>query len=95
MEKTDAEMSIAIENLRVMLDTEDIDLIIELLQQNNWDETEAASAYMARQVPDDQQPLIDNGGVRAPMQQRTERLIDEQPDPFAILSGLNPQVMRQ
>jgi len=41
-------MSIAIENLRVMLNTEDIDLIIELLQQNDWDESLAASAYMAR-----------------------------------------------
>jgi len=32
-------MSIAIDNLRVMLDTEDVDLIIELLSQNNWDES--------------------------------------------------------
>ena len=30
--KSDEEMSIAIENLRVMLNSEDIDLIIELLQ---------------------------------------------------------------
>lgn len=30
--KTDEEMSMAIENLRVMLNTEDVDLLIELLQ---------------------------------------------------------------
>lgn len=29
--KTDEEMSMAIENLRVMLNTEDVDLLIELL----------------------------------------------------------------
>lgn len=46
--KTDLEMSIAIENLRAMLDTEDVDLLIELLQQNNWDESLAASAFLAR-----------------------------------------------
>ena len=48
--KTDEEMSIAIDNLRVMLDTEDVDLIIEMLQQNNWDESLAASAYLAKQM---------------------------------------------
>lgn len=48
--KSDAEMTIAIENLRVMLDCEDIDLIIELLSTNNWDESLAASAFYARQM---------------------------------------------
>ena len=43
-------MSLAIENMRVMLDTEDVDLIIELLQQNNWDESLAASAFYAREM---------------------------------------------
>jgi hypothetical protein len=38
----------AIENLRVMLNTEDVDLLIELLQENDWDESQAASAFMAR-----------------------------------------------
>lgn len=47
---SDEQMSIAIENLRVMCDTDDIDLLIELLQQNNWDETQAASAFIARQM---------------------------------------------
>ena len=28
--------------------TEDVDLIIDLLSQNNWDESLAASAFMAR-----------------------------------------------
>lgn len=41
-------MSMAIENLRVMLNTEDVDLLIELLQENDWDESQAASAFMAR-----------------------------------------------
>lgn len=48
--KSDAEMSVAIENLRAMLDCEDIDLIIELLSTNNWDESLAASAFYARQM---------------------------------------------
>jgi hypothetical protein len=48
--RSDEEMSIAIENLRVMLNTEDIDLIIELLQMNNWDESLAASEFYSRQT---------------------------------------------
>ena len=48
--KSDEQMSMAIENLRVMLNTEDVDLLIELLQANDWDESLAASAFMARHV---------------------------------------------
>ena len=40
--KSDAEMSSAIDNLLAMLDTQDVDQVIELLQQNNWDESAAA-----------------------------------------------------
>jgi hypothetical protein len=41
--RSDEEMYIAIENLRVKHNTEDIDLIIELLKINNWDKSLAAS----------------------------------------------------
>jgi len=37
--KSDAEMSMAIENLLAMLNTDDVDLIIKLLEDNDWDET--------------------------------------------------------
>jgi hypothetical protein len=48
--KSDSEMAIAIENLSAMTNSDDMDLIIELLQQNNWDESLAASAFFAHQV---------------------------------------------
>ena len=41
-------MAISIENLRAILQIEDIDLIIKLLEQNDWDETRAASAHMSK-----------------------------------------------
>ena len=41
-QKTDEEMSMAIDNLSAMLNTENVDEVIELLQQNNWDEQAAA-----------------------------------------------------
>ena len=41
-EKSDAEMSMAIENLGAMLDLQDVDQVIALLQSNNWDESAAA-----------------------------------------------------
>jgi len=46
--KSDAEMSIAIDNLSAMLDMQDVDQVIELLQKNDWDESSAAQAYYAR-----------------------------------------------
>ena len=48
--KTDAEMSMAIDNLSAILNTQDVDQVIELLQQNNWDESAAAQAFYARQA---------------------------------------------
>ena len=48
--KTDAEMSMAIENLSAILGVEDVDKVIELLQQNNWDESAAAQAFYAQQA---------------------------------------------
>lgn len=45
--KTDEEMSMAVTNLQAIIDVEDVDLIIRLLEQNDWDESSAASAYMA------------------------------------------------
>ena len=48
-EKSDAEMSLAIENLSAILDTQDVDQVIELLQESNWDESKAAQAFYAKQ----------------------------------------------
>jgi hypothetical protein len=39
----------AIKNLQAIINIEDVDLAITLLQQNGWDESLAASAYMAPQ----------------------------------------------
>jgi hypothetical protein len=40
-------MSMAIMNLQAMLDVDDIDVVIKLLEQNNWDVSNAASAHFA------------------------------------------------
>ena len=48
--KSDAELSVAIDNLQVMLDTQDTDLVIQLLQDNDWDESKAANAFYAHQA---------------------------------------------
>ena len=40
--KTDAEMSMAIDNLGAMLSLSDVDEVIKLLEANNWDESAAA-----------------------------------------------------
>ena len=52
-QKTDEEMSMAIDNLSAMLNTENVDEVIELLQQNNWDEQAAAQAFYAKQAQND------------------------------------------
>lgn len=43
----DERKSLAIMNLQAILNLEDMDLVIQLLEQNNWDESAAASAYYA------------------------------------------------
>lgn len=45
--KTDEQMSMSINNLMAIINVEDVDLVIKLLEQNEWDESSAASAYMA------------------------------------------------
>ena len=45
--KSDAEMSMAIDNLGAILDLQDVDKVIDLLEKNNWDESAAAQAYYA------------------------------------------------
>ena len=47
--KSDAEMSLAIQNLSAMLDTQDVDQVIKLLQENDWDEAKAAQGFYAKQ----------------------------------------------
>ena len=48
--KSDEQMSMALTNLQAIINIEDVDLAITLLEQNGWDESLAASAYMAQQV---------------------------------------------
>ena len=45
-----------------MLNIEDIDKVIQLLEQNNWDEMQAANAHYAQEVSDtrDNQTHNDN-----------------------------------
>ena len=89
-QKSDADISIAIENLKLMLDLQDVDIAIDLLQRNNWDEALAANEYYARQMSE--QPIAaplhtpgSSEAVRAPIEQRSERLIDE-PAPDALFA---------
>ena len=58
-----------------MLGTDDIDLVIRLLEENNWEETQAANAFFAQEYGNDrnhnqtrEDTQIDENGVRAPMQ---------------------------
>ncbi len=89
-------MSMAICNLQAMLDIEDLDQVIKLLEQNNWDEGQAANAYFAQQVahgpaqnqannanPFAAEEQKDEHGYRAPIQQQEDQLIDD--SPFANL----------
>ncbi len=36
-----------------MLGTDDIDLVIRLLEENNWEETQAANAFFAQEYGND------------------------------------------
>ena len=47
--KTDEEMSMSIDNLSAMLNEQDVDVIIKLLQENDWNEQAAAAAFYAQQ----------------------------------------------
>ena len=99
-QKSDAEISVAIENLKLMLDLQDVDVVIDLLQRNNWDEALAANEYFARQMS--QQPSAppsqtpgSSAGVRAPIAQRSERLIDDRPPASDALFAMMQQVNRE
>ena len=43
-------MGMAIMNLQAMLGIDDIDVVIRLLEQNDWDESQAANAHFAQQA---------------------------------------------
>ena len=49
-QKNDEKMGMAVMNLSAMLNIEDLDQVIKLLEENNWDETQAASAHFAQQM---------------------------------------------
>lgn len=78
-------------NLSAMLNIEDLDKVIKLLEENNWDESEAANSYMAQQMSGgrgdtgpgtadmNEEHKYDDDGVRAPIQQQEDQLIGESP----------------
>ena len=43
-------MSMAIMNLSAILNIDDMDEVIRLLEENNWDESQAANAHYAQQI---------------------------------------------
>lgn len=74
-------MGMAVMNLSAMLNIDDLDRVIKLLEENNWDESQAANAYMAQQVAGgpgassdtrgftaNEEEKYDEDGVRAPIQ---------------------------
>ena len=46
-QENDEKMGMAVMNLSAMLNIDDLDKVIKLLEENNWDESQAANAYMA------------------------------------------------
>ena len=70
----------AVMNLSAMLGIDDLDKVIALLKENNWDEAQAANAHFAQQMAgggggqannpmDFNEEYKDDGtGVRAPIQ---------------------------
>jgi hypothetical protein len=47
---TDDEKSMAVINLQAMLDTDDIGMVLQLLEENNFDESAAAGAFYSKQT---------------------------------------------
>ena len=47
-QQNDEKMGMAVMNLSAMLNIDDLDRVIKLLEENNWDESLAANAYMAQ-----------------------------------------------
>lgn len=77
-QENDEKMGMAVMNLSAMLNIDDLDQVIKLLEENNWDESQAANAYMAQQMaggggPDtrpgtaNEEHKYDDDGVRAPI----------------------------
>ena len=61
----------AVINLQAMINIDDMDRIFNLLEENDWDEGKAASAFFAKQMaatgvrPEQEEELKDD--VRAPI----------------------------
>ena len=49
-EKSDDEKSMAVINLQAMLDTEDYAMVLQLLEENGFDESKAAGAFYSKQA---------------------------------------------
>ena len=49
-EKSDDEKSMAVINLQAMLDTEDYAMVLQLLEENGFDESKAAGAFYFKQA---------------------------------------------
>ena len=47
-QKSDAEKASAIDNVQAMLNLDNIDDVVQLLQENNWDEMAALEAYYVK-----------------------------------------------
>ena len=68
-------MGMAVMNLSAMLNIEDLDRVIKLLEENDWDESKAANAFMAQQIASsdtrgqtaNEEHKFDEDGVRAPI----------------------------
>ena len=68
-------------NLSAMLGIDDLDQVIALLKDNNWDEAQAANAHFAQQMVGggggppggmNEEYKDDGTGVRAPIQQQED-----------------------
>ena len=43
-------------NVMAMLGSDDVDLVLRLLQENDWDEAQAVNAHYAQQVQNQSRP---------------------------------------
>ena len=93
-------MSEAIDNLCVMLDTQNVDMVIQLLEENNWDEANAAQAFYSkmdqRAGSNAHQQVLDTEGdveVRQPIQYNQEQLIGSPAEESMGLLRITPQMI--
>jgi hypothetical protein len=71
---SDEQITIAVMNLQAMLNIDDMDKLLQLLEQNDWDESKAANHFLAQQMqatgglPQRNEEMLDHhDDVRAPI----------------------------